>query len=345
MTSLRPVVLSGGSGTRLWPLSTPDLPKQFVSLFDNRSLFDLTIARVVGIPGAERPIVVTGSGHLALVEQAMSASSVDGSVIVVEPAGRNTAPAAIAAALMAKSDDILVIVPSDHLIADVEGFRAGVAEAARHAADGAIVTFGIEPSRPETGYGYIEIGDSAGGEAFSVRRFTEKPGVDEAAAMAGDGRHLWNSGMFVARADQFVAEASVHCPAILEGVERSLPPDGDGTVHLGESFESVEAISIDYAIMEKTDRALIVPLDVGWSDVGSYQSLLEASDRDGRGNHVSGKVALVDVEGSLVVATARRVAVVGLSEVVVVETEEAVLVIPLDRSQEVRDIAERVERD
>jgi mannose-1-phosphate guanylyltransferase/mannose-6-phosphate isomerase len=345
MTSLRPVVLSGGSGTRLWPLSTPDLPKQFVSLFDNRSLFDLTIARVVGIPGAERPIVVTGSGHLALVEQALSASSVDGSVIVVEPAGRNTAPAAIAAALMAKSHDILVIVPSDHLIADVEGFRAGVAEAARHAADGAIVTFGIEPSRPETGYGYIEIGDSAGGEAFSVRRFTEKPGVDEAAAMAGDGRHLWNSGMFVARADQFVAEASVHCPAILEGVERSLPPDGDGTVHLGESFESVEAISIDYAIMEKTDRALIVPLDVGWSDVGSYQSLLEASDRDGRGNHVSGKVALVDVEGSLVVATARRVAVVGLSEVVVVETEEAVLVIPLDRSQEVRDIAERVERD
>jgi mannose-1-phosphate guanylyltransferase/mannose-6-phosphate isomerase len=345
MTSLRPVVLSGGSGTRLWPLSTPDLPKQFVSLFDRRSLFELTIDRVVGIPGAERPIVVTGSGHLALVEQALRASSVDGSVIVVEPAGRNTAPAATAAALMAKGDDILVIVPSDHLIADVDGFRAGVAEAARHAADGAIVTFGIEPSRPETGYGYIEIGDSAGGEAFSVKRFTEKPGVDEAAAMAGDGRHLWNSGMFVARADQFVAEASVHCPAILEGVERSLPPDGDGTVHLGESFESVEAISIDYAIMEKTDRALIVPLDVGWSDVGSYQSLLEASDRDDRGNHVSGRVALVDVEGSLVVATARRVAVVGISEVVVVETEEAVLVIPLDRSQEVRDIAERVERD
>lgn len=345
MTSLRPVVLSGGSGTRLWPLSTPDLPKQFVSLFNNRSLFDLTIDRVVGIPGAERPIVVTGSGHLALVEQALSASSVDGSVIVVEPAGRNTAPAATAAALMAKGDDILVIVPSDHLIADVDGFRAGVAEAASHAADGAIVTFGIEPSRPETGYGYIEIGDSAGGEAFSVRRFIEKPGVDEATAMVGDGRHLWNSGMFVGRADQFVAEASVHCPAILEGVERSLPPAGDGTVHLGESFELVEAISIDYAIMEKTDRALIVPLDVGWSDVGSYQSLLEASDRDDRGNHVSGKVALVDVEGSLVVATARRVAVVGLSEVVVVETEEAVLVIPLDRSQEVRDIAERVERD
>lgn len=344
MTSLRPVVLSGGSGTRLWPLSTPDLPKQFVPLFDNRSLFHLTMDRVVGIPGAEPPIVVTGSAHLVLVEQALSASSVNGSVIVVEPAGRNTAPAAIAAALMAKGDDILVIVPSDHLVADVDGFRAGVAQAARHAADGAIVTFGIEPTRPETGYGYVEIGDAVGG-AFAVRRFTEKPGVDEASTMAGDGRHLWNSGMFVARADQFVAEARVHCPAILEGVERSLPPDGDGTVRLGESFESVEAISIDYAIMEKTDRALVVPLDVGWSDVGSYQSFLEASERDDRGNHVSGEVALVDVEGSLVVATARRVAVVGLSEVVVVETEGAVLVIPLDRSQEVRDIAEQVERD
>jgi mannose-1-phosphate guanylyltransferase/mannose-6-phosphate isomerase len=345
MTRLRPVVLSGGSGTRLWPLSTPDLPKQFVSLFDNRSLFLLTIDRVVGIPGAEPPIVVTGSSHLALVEEALSASSVDGYVIVVEPVGRNTAPAAIAAALTAKDDDILVILPSDHLVADVDGFRAGVAEAARHAADGAIVTFGIKPTRPETGYGYIEIGDAVEGEAFAVRRFTEKPSVDEAETMAGDGRHLWNSGMFVARADQFVAEARVYCPAILDGVESSLPPEGDGAVRLGESFESVEAISIDYAIMEKTDRALIVPLDVGWSDVGSYQSLLEASERDERGNHVSGEATLVDVEGSLVVATARRVAVVGLSEVVVVETENAVLVIPLDRSQEVRDIAERVERD
>lgn len=345
MTRLRPVVLSGGSGTRLWPLSTPDLPKQFVSLFDNRSLFHLTIDRVVGIPGAEPPIVVTGSSHLGLVEQALSASSVDGSVIVVEPAGRNTAPAAIAAALLAKGDDILLIVPSDHLVADVDGFRAGVAEAAGHAADGGIVTFGIKPTRPETGYGYIEIGDAIGGEAFTVRRFTEKPGVDEAHTMVGDGRHLWNSGMFVARADRFVAEARVHCPAIVDGVERSLPPDGNEPVRLGESFEAVEAISIDYAIMEKTDRALIVPLDVGWSDVGSYQSLLEASERDEGGNHVSGDVTLVDVEGSLVVATARRVAVSGLSNVVVVETEEAVLVIPLDRSQEVRDIAERVERD
>jgi mannose-1-phosphate guanylyltransferase / mannose-6-phosphate isomerase len=345
MTSLRPVVLSGGSGTRLWPLSTPDLPKQFVSLFGDRSLFHLTVDRVVGIPDAKPPIVVTGSGHLALVEQALSSLSVDDSVIVVEPDGRNTAPAAIAAALIAEDDDILVIVPSDHLVADVDGFRAGVAAAARHAADGAIVTFGIEPTRPETGYGYIEIGDSVGGEAAAVRRFTEKPDVEEARSMAGDGRHLWNSGMFVARADRFVAEARVHCPTIIEGVEHSLPPERDGTVHLGRSFESVEAISIDYAIMEKTDRALIVPLDVGWSDVGSYQSLLEASPRDDRGNHISGEVALVDVEGSLVMATARRVTVVGLSEVVVVETEDAVLVIPLDRSQEVRDIAERVERD
>lgn len=345
MTRLRPVVLSGGSGTRLWPLSTPELPKQFVPLFGDRSLFQLTWDRLAGIPDVGSPMVVTGSDHVSLVERVLAASVGEPPVIVVEPRGRNTAPAVIAAALVSDDDDILVVVPSDHLVSDVDGFQAAVTSASKHADGGAIVTFGIQPSRPETGYGYIEIGDPVDATAFEVRRFKEKPDVGEARTMAGDGRHFWNSGMFVARADRFLAEAAVHCPAVLGGVERSLPGVSTGTIRLGESFSSVEAISVDHAIMEKTDRALVVPIDVGWSDVGSYQSLIEAVERDSHGNHVSGEVILVDVEGSLVRASSRTVAVVGLSDVVVVETGEAVLVIPLERSQEVRDIAQQVERD
>ncbi len=345
MIRLRPVILSGGTGTRLWPLSTPELPKQFVPLFEGRSLFQLTIDRLAGIPDLGSPMVVTGADHVSLVVGALAASDAESPVIVVEPTGRNTAAAVIAAALVADDDDVLVIVPSDHLVTDVNRFQAAVTSASRHADGGAIVTFGTQPSRPETGYGYIEIGDPVDATTFEVRRFKEKPEIDEARTMAGDGRHFWNSGMFVARADLFLAEAEVHCPAVLGGVERSVPGVSTGEVRLGESFSSVEAISIDHAIMEKTDKALIVPIDVGWSDVGSYQSLIEAVERDSRGNHVAGDVTLVDVEGSLVRASSRLVAVVGLSDVVVVETGEAVLVIPLERSQDVGDIAEQVERD
>lgn len=345
MTRLRPVVLSGGSGTRLWPLSTPELPKQFVPLFGDRSLFRLTLARLDGIPGVETPIVVTGSDHVPLVADAIELSAVDDAVVVVEPKGRNTAPAAIASALVARPDDVLVILPSDHLVSDVDGFRTAVEIAARHAGEGSIVTFGIEPSRPETGYGYIEKGEAVGGRAFQVRRFKEKPGLEDARVMVGDGKHVWNSGMFVARADRLLAEARHHCPSILEGVRRAIPDSTSGTVELGESFAEITADSIDYAIMEKTDAALVIPIDVGWDDIGSYQSLLAAVQRDPKGNHATGDVVLVDVEGSLVWASTRKVAVVGLRDVVVVEAEDGVLVLPLERSQEVREIVRRAGQD
>lgn len=326
-------------------MSTPERPKQFVPLFGGRSLFDLTLARLEGIEDVAAPIVVTGAAHLDLVESALQTIGVENTQVIVEPIGRNTAPAAIAAALISEPDDVMLILPSDHLIAEVDAFQQAVGLAAGHAGEGAIVTFGIEPTRPETGYGYIEIGRRREPGAFEVSVFKEKPTIEIAREMVADGRHVWNSGMFVARSDRLLEEARIHCPAMAQGVESALP-SGSGRVHaLASSFGEVEADSIDYAIMEKTDHALAIPIDVGWDDVGSYRSLLAAVTVDSDGNHVEGDVALQDVTGSFINATSRTVAVAGLSDVVVVETPDAVLVLPLDRSQEVRDLARRVDRD
>lgn len=344
------MVLSGGSGTRLWPLSTPERPKQFVPLFDGRSLFELTLARLHGIRNAAAPIVVTGGAHASLVHDSLKGADVNSGWVVVEPVGRNTAPAALAAALVADPDDVLVIVPSDHLISDVAAFQDAVAAAADHAGEGGIITFGINPSRAETGYGYIEIGPSRGDGAHSVARFKEKPDPAEAQRLSSDGRHVWNSGMFVARTDHLLAEARTHCPEIVKGVIAAIPESGGDAdsirvSELDESFGGVEAISIDYAIMEQTDKALVIPIDVGWDDVGSYRSLLAALSRDATGNHIEGDVTTTDVSGSFIKATSRAVAVAGLSDIVVVETPEVVLVVPIDRSETVRELSKRTDRD
>lgn len=341
MTIIRPVILSGGSGTRLWPLSTPELPKQFAPLLDGRSLFELTLQRLGSIAGAGPPLVVTGAAHVPLVMRSLAPD--DGARVLVEPEGRNTAPAAIAAAMVADDDEVLLIVPSDHLIADTEGFAAAALAAANAAEEGGIVTFGITPDRPETGYGYIETGEASGDGMFRVAQFKEKPEAEEAIALAGDGRHLWNSGMFVVRAGNLLEEAQTLCPDIVTGVMSALDVGSEQVVELEGGFADVRSISFDYAIMEKTDRALVLPLDVGWDDIGSYRSLLDALPTDSEGNHADGEVTLRDVSGSLIVATSRHVAVAGLNDVVVVETPDAVLVMPLDRAQEVRDLVPRTD--
>lgn len=341
---MRPVVLSGGSGTRLWPLSTSDRPKQFVALFDGRSLFDLTLDRLDGIEGVGEPIVVTGAAHRSLVEEALDTAGRGESLILVEPVGRNTAAAALAAALVSAPEDILVILPSDHLISDLDGFRTAVAAASEAAREGGIVTFGIEPSRPETGYGYIEVGDARGGGVFTVRRFKEKPGQRTAEEMAADGRHVWNSGMFVVGAGVLVAEAESHCPGILDGVRRAVPDRSGAVIELSDEFTAVESKSIDYAIMERTDRAMVIPIDVGWDDVGSFPSLLAALGRDEAGNHIEGDVIVDGVTDSFIHATSRKVVVAGIGDVVVVETADAVLVMPLEHSQKVRELSERADR-
>ena len=335
---IRPVILSGGAGTRLWPLSTTTLPKQFATLLPGGSLFARTVNRLNTLEGVVAPFFVTGSAHAGLAAETAADVGVTADLTIIEPEGRNTAPAALAAALCASPEEILVILPSDHLIADVNAFVAVVATAARQAEDGSIVTFGVTPTRVETGYGYIRMGDPVG-RGFAVERFKEKPGHDEAARLLSDGSYLWNSGMFVVAAATLVEEASHHCPEILVGVKRSLRPVESGKVVLGDEFGDVQSISFDHAIMEKTRRAVVMPIDVGWDDVGSFEVLWEVSEKDDLGNLTSGATVLRDVSNSYVRATSRTVAVAGMSDVVVIETPEAVLVVPRDRAQAVHDLA------
>lgn len=340
MSSIRPVVLSGGAGTRLWPLSTSSAPKQFADLTGGPSLFERTLLRLHGHPNVGAPIVVTGAAHVDAVEKASRDSGVELHAVIVEPEGRNTAPACLAAALATDQDDVLVIVPSDHLIRDTETYAAHVVEAAGHARNGEIVTFGIKPRGPETGFGYIEMG-SAEGSAYRVERFKEKPDRDEAERLVADGRHVWNSGMFIATASVLLEEAAALTPEMLGLVRAAIQTPDHGVVRLGAEFREAEKISFDHAIMERTRRAVVIPIDVGWNDVGSFEALWSVIDQDRNGNVVTGDTVLVDVSDSFIHASSRRVAVAGLSGVVVVETDDAVLVVPKDRSQLVKSLVER----
>lgn len=340
MNDLRPVILSGGSGTRLWPLSTPETPKQFSKLLAGHSLFELTLARLDGLEGLVPALVVTGERHLTHVQRELARSPIEVGPIIVEPEGRNTAPAVIAAALASDPHDILLILPSDHLISDDTGFRDVVEVAATFAREGSIVTFGGSPTRPETGYGYIEV-DEEEGLARRIKRFKEKPDLEEAELLSTDGRHFWNLGMFVVRADVVTEEARKHCPAVVAAVESSLEPTGEAVVELGEQFREAPSISFDHAVMEHTERGLVIPISVGWNDVGSYRTLHAASGRDAQGNHLTGDVSLSDVTGSFISATSRRVVVAGVSDMIVVETPEVVLVLPMERAQDVRDLQKK----
>lgn len=305
------------------------------------SLFVATVRRMEGVEGAGSPLVVTGERYLGLVRSALDEAGTD-ALVLVEPSGRNTTPAVAAAALAVPPEDVLVILPSDHVVTDEDEFRSRIAEAARLARSEAIVTFGVVPTRPDTGYGYIEIGEPVDG-AHRVARFKEKPGAAEAEAYLADGRHLWNSGIFVASAGTVLAEIRRFRPDLLASVENALVDPGPGVVRLGKSFLEAESISFDHAVMEETDRALVLSLEAGWDDVGSYRALHSHSPRDEAGNAFTGRVVSEDVTDSLVIATSRVVAVTGLDGVAVVETPDAVLVVPMDRAQEVRKLADRAE--
>lgn len=323
-------------------MSTAETPKQFAALIGERSLFALTLERLLGIEGLGGAVIVTGEPHVDLVSSEVAESSAATAFVIVEPVGRNTAPAAIAAALASGHDDVLVILPSDHLIGDEARFREAVQRAADHAVTGSIVTFGIRPSRAEAGYGYLKLGEPRG-DAHLLAGFVEKPPQTRAVELVSDGRHLWNSGVFVVRAGTLLAEAAEHCPDVMKVVRASMPEQRGEILRLGAEFSSSPSISLDHAIMEKTARGIVLPVDLGWSDVGSYRSLLESLPRDADGNHISGDVDVSDVTGSYVKAMSRRVVVAGVDGLVVVETPDVVLVIPVDRAQEVRDLPQRAE--
>ena len=338
---IRPVILSGGSGTRLWPVSTRERPKQFIDLV-GKPLFEATLDRAGRVAQDGRVIVVTGSDHVDAVEEALSDSDLDATVLV-EPSGRNTAPAVIAAASSADPEDVLLVMPSDHLITDTSAFVAAVGAAVEVSESGSLVTFGVVPTRPETGYGYSEKGDPFG-SAYRVTRFKEKPDPEEATRLVADGRHLWNSGMFVFQASALLDEAERLAPDILETVRSSMTGRVRGRVTMGEGFATARSISIDHAILENAKDVAVVPLDAGWSDIGSWESVSELGEPDEAGNILIGDVVALDVKGSYLRSSSRIIAVAGVDGLVVVETPDVVLIIPKDQSQLVRDLAAHVEQ-
>jgi mannose-1-phosphate guanylyltransferase/mannose-6-phosphate isomerase len=348
---LIPVVLAGGRGTRLWPLSREACPKQFLTLLSADSLFQQTLLRVRALHGfaAEAPIVIASSGHRELVLSQARSAGIEPRTVVLEPAGRNTAPAVALAALLARriagEDALLLVMPADHVIADTAAFAAAVAAAAGAAAQGRLVTFGIVPDGPETGYGYIQRGDTQGDWA-NIRRFVEKPNLATAQSYLRSGEYLWNSGMFVFSVSRILEELAAHASAVVAGSERALRDldPAEQCIQLGEAFLSVPSISIDYAVMEKTASGAVVPLAAGWSDVGSWAALHERAERDAQGNSCRGDVLLESCTNTFVMASKKLVAAVGVDDLVIIETDDAVLVTRRDRAQDVGRIVEQLKK-
>ncbi len=351
---LTPVILSGGAGTRLWPLSRELYPKQLLALIGERTMLQQTVVRLEGL-GASAPVVVCNEAHRFLVAEQLRQLGVEPRAMVLEPFGRNTAPAiALAAHAVLQGtrpdgggvDPVLLVLPADHVIRDVAAFHRAVRVAVGAAEQGRLVTFGIVPTAPETGYGYIQRG-AAVGAAHRIARFVEKPPAERAREFLASADHYWNSGMFVFRARRYLEELERFAPQIARACEaawRGATADLDFTRIDARAFDPCPADSIDYAVMEKTSDAVVVPLDGGWSDVGSWAALHEASEADRHGNVARGDVICEDSEGCYLYSESRLVSVVGLKDHVVVETKDAVLVAPKDRVQDVKKLVHRLKQ-
>ncbi|MBO9875581.1 MULTISPECIES: mannose-1-phosphate guanylyltransferase/mannose-6-phosphate isomerase [Xanthomonas] len=344
MSDVLPIILSGGSGTRLWPLSRESYPKQFLPLVGEQSMLQATWQRAAPV-AAHAPIVVANEEHRFVAAEQLQQIGVKPHAILLEPKGRNTAPAIAVAALEALrdgADPLLLVLPSDHVIGDEAAFQAAVRVAAVAAEQGKLVTFGIKPTAPETGYGYIKA--AAGDGAHAVERFVEKPDLATAKSYLASGEYYWNSGMFLFRASRYLEELRTFQPAIADACTtawQAAKRDADFTRLDKEAFATSPSDSIDYAVMEKTADAVVVPLDAKWSDVGSWSALLDVSPQDANGNAHHGDVIEIDCRNTYAYGS-RLIAMVGLQDVVVVETDDAVLVGHRQRIQEVKDIVARI---
>ena len=341
-----PVVLSGGSGTRLWPLSRAALPKQLLALHGQRTMIQDTVLRA-NLPGASAPFILCSENHRFIIAEQMQAIGIKPRAIVLEPIGRNTAPAAAVASLLIAEIDpagIVLMMPSDHVVKNAAAFEAAVEKAAEAAKRGLIVTFGITPEGPETGYGYIQLGEDIGG-AHRVSHFAEKPAAAKAAEYVAAGGYCWNSGMFMFRADVMLSELAKRAPGILEACRAALKSakrDEDFIRLDADAFAKSPDISIDYAVMEKTDRAAVVPCSLGWNDVGAWSALWTLQERDEAGNVLQGDVLVHESSNSFVRNDKGLTALVGVRDLVVVVTDDAVLVADKHRTQEVKAIVDRL---
>lgn len=347
MNTVQPVILSGGSGTRLWPLSREAYPKQFLPLAGELTMLQATWRRVAPI-ASRGPLVIANEEHRFVAAEQLQQVGAEPAAIILEPVGRNTAPAIAVAALEATRDGadvLLLVLPSDHVITDEAAFRAAVQAAAGAAEAGKLVTFGIVPTGPETGYGYIKAADGQGVRA--VERFVEKPDLDTATGYVASGQYYWNSGMFLFKASRYLQELERLQPAMLSACRdawQSARRDADFTRLDKGAFTAVPSDSIDYAVMEKTADAVVVPLDAGWNDVGSWTALRDVSQQDGDGNAHQGDVIAIDCRNTYAYGQ-RLVAMVGLDDVIVVETDDAVLVGKADRMQEVKTVVAKLKAD
>jgi len=336
MTQLTPVILCGGSGTRLWPRSRVSKPKPFLPLVGDTTLFQATLARCPNTGGFAPPVVVTGTAHLEHVEAQLDPG--DGASIIVEPAARSTAAAIALAALRLPQDAVMLVCPSDHHIGDPEAFANAACVAAELAQEGWLVSFGIEATAPETGFGYLKRGEPIGDKGFRTAQFVEKPDLERAQRFLDEGIYAWNGGIFAFRVSDFLKELETHRPAILAAVRKAVEQgqeDGRRFHPDPEAFAAVESESVDYAVMENTQRAAMVPADMAWSDIGNWQALHVARDRDENGNAVVGDVELVDCRNVLVDSDGPRVSVIGLEDVYIVVDGNDILVTTAAGAQKV----------
>ncbi len=345
---MTPVILSGGSGTRLWPLSRGQYPKQFLPLVTDHTMVQETMLRLSGLSGLKNPIAVCNEDHRFMMAEQLWEIGVKPSAIILEPVGKNTAPAVALAALTAASEDeVLLVLPADHVITDIGSFHAGIRQAEELAQQGYLVTFGIVPTHPETGYGYIMKDSEPLGNAHKVAAFVEKPDLVAAKNYLKSGDYLWNSGMFAFTAGNFLKELEKYNPQMLSACKQALnsaKTDLDFIRLDKVIFSACPADSIDYAVMEKTEKAAVIPLDAGWNDVGSWSALWDVTEKDDSGNAISGDVMTLDTKNSYVYSENKLVTLIGVDNLIVIETKDAVMIAPKDRVQEVKQIVDQLRR-